>query len=75
MPGLGSCSVHESVQLACAALEHGVSNMLMLPPWYYNTPAFLSDEGLFRFFATTIDKIAAAAPPSSPPLKLFLYNM
>jgi hypothetical protein len=42
---------------------------------YYNTPAFLSDDGLFRFFATTIDKIAAAASPSAPPLKIFLYNM
>jgi 4-hydroxy-tetrahydrodipicolinate synthase len=75
MPGIGSCSVDESVQLACAALDNGISNMLMLPPWYYNTPAFISDEGLFRFFATTIEKIAAAAPPSSPPLKIFLYNM
>ena len=59
MPGIGSCSVDESVQLARAALDNGISNMLMLPPWYYNTPAFLSDEGLYRFFATTIDKIAA----------------
>jgi 4-hydroxy-tetrahydrodipicolinate synthase len=75
MPGIGSCSVDESVQLARAALDNGISNMLMLPPWYYNTPAFLSDEGLYRFFATTIDKIAAAAAPSSPPLKIFLYNM
>jgi 4-hydroxy-tetrahydrodipicolinate synthase len=75
MPGIGSCSIDESVQLACAALDNGISNMLMLPPWYYNTPAFISDEGLFRFFATTIEKIAAAAPPSSPPLKIFLYNM
>ncbi len=34
MPGIGSCSVDESVQLACAALDNGISNMLMLPPWY-----------------------------------------
>ncbi len=54
------------MQLARAALDNGISNMLMLPPWYYNTPAFLSDEGLYRFFAATIDKIAAAAAPSSP---------
>lgn len=67
MPGIGSCSVVESVQLARAALDNGISNMLMLPPWFYNTPAFLSDEGLYRFFAATIDKIAAAAAPSSPP--------
>ena len=75
MPGIGACSTDESAQLALAALDNGISNMLMLPPWYYNTPAFLSDEGLFRFFATTIDKIAAAAPASAPPLKIFLYNM
>jgi 4-hydroxy-tetrahydrodipicolinate synthase len=75
MPGIGACSLDDSVSLACSALDNGISTMLMLPPWYYNTPAFLSDEGLFRFFATTIDKIAAAAPASAPPLKIFLYNM
>jgi 4-hydroxy-tetrahydrodipicolinate synthase len=75
LPGIGACSVDDSVQLACAALDNGISNMLMLPPWYYNTPSFLSDEGLYRFFAATIDKIAASAPASAPPLKIFLYNM
>jgi 4-hydroxy-tetrahydrodipicolinate synthase len=71
LPGIGSCSVDESVQLARAALDNGISNMLLLPPWYYNTPAFLSDEGLCRFFAATIDKIA----PSSPPQNLFIQHV
>jgi dihydrodipicolinate synthase/N-acetylneuraminate lyase len=76
MPGIGSCSIDESVQLACAALDSGISNMLMLPPWYYNTPAFLFDEGLYRFFAATINKIAAAAAPSPPPPQnLFIQHV
>ncbi len=75
MPGIGSCSIDESVQLARAAFDNGISNMLMLPPWFYNTPAFLSDEGLYRFFAATIDKIAAAAASSPPPQNLFRQHV
>ena len=35
MPGTGTCSVSDTVELTREALEHGCGGMLMLPPFYY----------------------------------------
>ncbi len=47
MPGTGSCSISDSVELTRHAVTAGCAGVLMLPPFYYkNIPA----EGLYRFF-------------------------
>jgi 4-hydroxy-tetrahydrodipicolinate synthase len=35
MPGTGTCSIHETVELTKHATSLGVGGVLMLPPFYY----------------------------------------
>jgi 4-hydroxy-tetrahydrodipicolinate synthase len=48
------------------AVGHGCGGVLMLPPFYYKG---VSDDGIFAFISTVIDKVAA------PALKVFLYHI
>ena len=63
--GTGSTSFNDAIELSEIALDAGANGLLMLPPFYYKSPA---DEGLFRFFA----KIAEALGGKSP--RIFLYH-
>ena len=63
--GTGSTSFGDAVELSEIALDAGAGGLLMLPPFYYKSPA---DEGLFRFFA----KVAEALGGKSP--RIFLYH-
>lgn len=63
--GTGSTSFGDVIELSEIALDAGAGGLLMLPPFYYKSPA---DEGLFRFFA----KIAEALGGKSP--RIFLYH-
>jgi len=65
LPGTGSCALTEAVHLSRAALEVGAPGVLVLPPFYYKG---VSDDGLFRFFAGLIERIA------DPRLRVYLYN-
>src|SRR5215470_4114317 len=58
MPGVGACSVTEAATLARHAVGHGCGGVLMLPPFYYKP---VSDDALFAFVATVVDKVAAPA--------------
>ncbi len=63
--GIGCCARSDTLALARHALEHGVTNLLMLPPFFYKNN---SDEGLYRAFAEVIDGLA------EPRLALLLYH-
>ncbi len=63
--GIGTCARADTVALARHALDHGVTELLMMPPFFYKNN---TDEGLFRAFAEVIDSVA------DPRLELYLYH-
>ena len=66
MPGAGACALTDSIRLVAHATGLGCAGVLMLPPFYYKG---VSDEGLFRNFATIIERVA------DPRLALYLYHI
>lgn len=66
LPGVGACALPDAVRLSRRALELGVGGTLALPPFYYKD---VSDDGLFRFFAELIERVA------DDRLRLFLYHV
>jgi 4-hydroxy-tetrahydrodipicolinate synthase len=66
MPGTGACSLADAIVLTKHAVELGCGGVLMLPPFYYKAP---SEDGLFRFFAQTIEEVADSD------LKVYLYHI
>src|SRR5260370_5169959 len=66
MPGTGACSTSEAASLVRHAVGHGCGGVLMLPPFYYKG---VSDDGIFAFVSTVIDKVA------SPALRVYLYHI
>jgi len=65
MPGTGSCSLTDAVELTRVAVNAGCGGVLMLPPFYYKNP---SDAGLFRFFSEVIQRVGDAR------LQIYLYH-
>jgi 4-hydroxy-tetrahydrodipicolinate synthase len=66
LPGTGCCSLADSVLLSKHAIELNSPGVLMLPPFYYKA---VSDEGLFRYFATLIERVA------DDRLRIYLYHI
>lgn len=66
MPGVGSCSIGDTVELARHAVEVSSAGVLMLPPFYYKG---ISEEGLFRYFSEVIERVASSR------LKVYLYHI
>jgi 4-hydroxy-tetrahydrodipicolinate synthase len=66
MPGTGTCSLSDSIVLTKHAMDLGCGGVLMLPPFYYKGP---SEEGLFRFFAETIEGVR------DDRLRVYLYHI
>jgi 4-hydroxy-tetrahydrodipicolinate synthase len=66
IPGTSSCAVTEAVEMTRHAVQAGVKGVVMLPPFYYTA---FSDESLFRFYATIIEKVADTR------LKVILYHI
>ncbi|MGH6662703.1 MAG: dihydrodipicolinate synthase family protein [Rhodospirillales bacterium] len=54
MPGTGCCAIPDTVALTRAALAHGASSVLMLPPFYYKK---VSDDGLFAAYSEVIQRV------------------
>ena len=63
--GIGCCARADTVALGRHALEHGVTRLLMLPPFFYKDTA---DEGMVRAFAEAIEGIG------DDRLALYLYH-
>jgi 4-hydroxy-tetrahydrodipicolinate synthase len=66
MPGTGTCAVPDTAALTRHALSHGVTKVVMLPPFYYKQP---SDDGLFAAYSAVIENVA------DPRLKVILYHI
>ena len=66
MPGTGACALPEAIELTRHAVQAGCAGALMLPPFYYKG---VSDEGLYRAFASVIDAVADAR------LRVYLYHI
>jgi 4-hydroxy-tetrahydrodipicolinate synthase len=66
MPGTGCCAISDSIELTRRAVEAGAGGCLMLPPFYYKG---VSDEGLYRAFASVIDGVA------DDRLRVYLYHI
>jgi 4-hydroxy-tetrahydrodipicolinate synthase len=66
MPGTGCCALPDTIELTKRAVQAGCSGVLMLPPFYYKG---VSDEGLYRAFATVIDAVADER------LRVYLYHI
>ncbi|MBT4931900.1 MAG: dihydrodipicolinate synthase family protein [Rhodospirillaceae bacterium] len=65
MPGTGSCSIPETVEMTRRAVDLGAAGVLMLPPFYYKN---VSDEGLFAAYSEVIERVSDAR------LKVYLYH-
>jgi 4-hydroxy-tetrahydrodipicolinate synthase len=65
LPGTGSCSLTDAVELTRVAVNAGAGGVLMLPPFYYKNP---SDEGLFAFFSEVIQRVA------DDRLQIYIYH-
>ena len=65
MIGVGCAALTDSIELTRHAVACGVRRLLMLPPFYYKG---VSDEGLHRSYATTLDRGA------SPDCELYFYH-
>ncbi len=66
MPGTGACALPDAIEMTRAAVQAGCAGVLMLPPFYYKG---VSDEGLFRAFASVIDAVADAR------LRIYVYHI
>ena len=66
LPGTGCCSLPDSIVLSKHAIGLGCPGVLMLPPFYYKA---VSDEGLFRYFATLIERVGDER------LRIYLYHI
>ena len=63
--GTGACSIADAITLTGAAVARGMTNVLVLPPFYYQP---VSDDGVFNYY----DKLIGAI--GDPGLRIYLYN-
>ena len=66
LPGVGCAAIGDTAQLAKCALEMGITDLLMLPPFYYKG---VDDDGLYAAYAQTLDQIA------DDRIRLYFYNI
>lgn len=66
LPGTGACAIDDAVALTRLAGSIGVAAVLLLPPFYYKK---VSDDGLFTFVATVIERCGGRVP------KIMLYHI
>lgn len=66
LPGTGSCSLTDAVELTQVAVRHDCAGVLVLPPFYYKG---VTDDGLFAFFSELIERVGDAR------LRIYLYHI
>lgn len=66
MPGTGLCNLEETATLCRHATDLGCAGVMVLPPFFY---VAASDEGLYRYFSTLIERIDRDA------LRICLYHI
>ena len=62
-----AAALPDSVELARQATKAGVAGVLLMPPFFFREG--IGDEGVFRFYATLIDRIG------DPALRALLYHI
>ncbi|SDX05271.1 dihydrodipicolinate synthase family protein [Roseicitreum antarcticum] len=66
MVGIGAAALPDTIELSRHALGSGCARQLLLPPFFFKG---VSDEGLFRFIAATVEGA------DDPRLRLMLYDI
>lgn len=66
MPGTGVAALTETVDLTAHALSLGVTDVVLLPPYYYKG---VSDDGLFASYSEVIERVGDAR------LRVVLYHI
>jgi 4-hydroxy-tetrahydrodipicolinate synthase len=66
MPGTGCCAIEDTVTLTRAALRLGITDALVLPPFYYKA---IGDDGIFDAYAQIIERIG------DDRFRLFFYHI
>jgi 4-hydroxy-tetrahydrodipicolinate synthase len=66
LPGTGLCAIPDTIDLTRHALSLGVTQVVMLPPFYYKN---VSDEGVFDAYARILDTVA------DDRLRVILYHI
>lgn len=66
IPGTGACAIDDAATLTRHAGEIGAAAVLLLPPFFYKG---VSDDGLFAFVASVIERAGAHAP------RIMLYHI
>jgi 4-hydroxy-tetrahydrodipicolinate synthase len=69
IPAVGCCDVPTTAALAAHAARQGAAGVLALPPFY---PKDLREEGLYRHFASVIERLGATPGLRVP--RICLYN-
>lgn len=69
IPAVGCCDVPTTAELSAHAADHGVAGVLALPPFY---PKDSREEGIYRHFASVIERLGAKPGLRVP--RLCLYN-
>ena len=64
MPGTGTASLADTVELTRHARDAGCRGALLLPPFYYKG---VSDDGLFAYFSEVVGRVGGG-------IALYLYN-
>jgi 4-hydroxy-tetrahydrodipicolinate synthase len=66
LPGTGSPSLADAVELTRHAGDLGCAGVLLLPPYYYKNA---TEDGIFTFVARLIDRVGAKVP------RILLYHI
>lgn len=66
MAGTGCCAFTDTITLTRHAVDLGLEDVLMLPPFYYKP---VSDQALFDTYARIIEEVA------HPNLRIYLYHI
>ena len=66
MPGTGTSSLSDTIELTAHAVEVGCGGVLVLPPYFFKDP---SEEGLFRYYSELIEEVGDHR------LRLYLYHI
>jgi 4-hydroxy-tetrahydrodipicolinate synthase len=69
IPAVGCCDVPTTAALSAHAARQGVAGVLALPPFY---PKDMREEGIYRHFASVIERLGATPGIRVP--RLCLYN-
>ncbi len=64
MPGTGTASLMDTVELTKHAKAQGCRGVLVLPPFYYKAP---SDDGLFAWFSEVVQRVGGG-------IAIYLYH-